>query len=373
MAYSPRLRAAVGAVRAALEAAGLGLQSPRFAEHGEHKPDADAPLVLVACSGGRDSMALAAVAGTVCASLGVRCGAIIVDHGLQTGSADVAEEAAGRCRSFGLGPVEVRRVEVADAAGEGLEAAAREARYAALIEAAHNLDAAAVLLAHTLDDQAETVLIGLLRSGGVDALAGMPARVERGGVPFLRPLLSLTRADTTGICDDLGLEYWDDPTNGPDIAPVSSEANGSVPLPRDYPLRSRIRHDLLPYINAFSGADVTQRLADGARLARDDKDYLDQAAARVARTVVRPGAADSEILSLDAKALAGEHPAIRRRVIAHALSSAGIAANARQVEAIDRLIVDWHGQGPVDLPSGHSANRKKHVIRVCQDGAHANR
>lgn len=367
MAYSPRLRAAVGAVRAALEAAGLGLQSPRFAEHGEHQPDADAPLVLVACSGGRDSMALAAVAGTVCASLGVRCGAIIVDHGLQAGSADVAEEAAGRCRSLGLGPVEVRRVEVADAAGEGLEAAAREARYAALIEAAHNLDAAAVLLAHTLDDQAETVLIGLLRSGGVDALAGMPARVERGGVPFLRPLLPLTRADTTGICDDLGLEYWNDPTNGPDIE------DGSALLPRDYPLRSRIRHDLLPYINAFSGADITQRLADGARLARNDKDYLDQAAASVARTAIRPGAADAEILRLDAKALAGEHPAIRRRVIAHALSSAGIVANARQVEAIDRLIVDWHGQGPVDLPSGHSANRKKHVIRVCQDGAHANR
>lgn len=373
MTYSPRLRAAVGAVRATLEAAGLGLQSPRFAEHGEHQPDADAPLVLVACSGGRDSMALAAVSGTVCASLGVHCGAVIVDHGLQDGSADVAKEAADRCRALGLEPVEVRCITVTDAAGEGMEAAAREARYAALVECAHDFDATAVLLAHTLDDQAETVLIGLLRSGGVDALAGMPARVERGGVPFLRPLLSLTRADTTGICADLGLEYWDDPTNGPDLASATNPVSGSAPLPRDYPLRSRIRHDLLPYLSAFSGADMTRHLADGASLAREDKDYLDQAAARVAQAVVRPGATDAEDLRFDAKALAGEHPAIRRRVIAHALSSAGIAASVRQVEAIDRLIVDWHGQGAVNLPSGHSANRKKHVIRVCQDGAHANR
>lgn len=88
-----------------------------------------------------------------------------------------------------------------------------------------------------MDDQAETVLIGLLRSRGVDALAGMPQVFTRSGATFARPLLTLTRAETTGICEDLGVEYWDDPTNGDAV-------DGE--LPNDYPLRSRVRHDLLP-------------------------------------------------------------------------------------------------------------------------------
>ena len=388
MAYSARLRKAVGAVRATLSAVELcDVQAPEFAQHGDHAVAADAPLVLVACSGGRDSMALAAVSHIVCTSMGVRCGAVIVDHGLQAGSERVAGEAADRCRALGLGPVIMRNATV-QARGEGLEAAARQARYDELCAAAHESGAIAVLLAHTMDDQAETVLIGLLRSRGVDALAGMPQVFTRSGVTFARPLLTLTRAETTGICEDLGVEYWDDPTNGDAV-------DGE--LPNDYPLRSRVRHDLLPAIERFAGFNVTRHFAESARLARMDKEYLDQRSDEVMGEAVAAvdWPASSAAVSTDApracvagdtndsshgiglmigvKRIAREPEAIRLRVIAHALSQAGVNASAAQIAAIDRLVVDWHGQGGVSLPRGYSANRKKHVIRVCQDGAHANR
>lgn len=388
MAYSARLRKAVGAVRATLSVVELcDVQAPEFAQHGDHAVAADAPLVLVACSGGRDSMALAAVSHIVCTSMGVRCGAVIVDHGLQAGSERVASEAADRCRALGLGPVIMRNATV-QARGEGLEAAARQARYDELCAAAHESGAIAVLLAHTMDDQAETVLIGLLRSRGVDALAGMPQVFTRSGATFARPLLTLTRAETTGICEDLGVEYWDDPTNGDAV-------DGE--LPNDYPLRSRVRHDLLPAIERFAGFNVTRHFAESARLARMDKEYLDQrsdevmgeavaavdwpaSSAAVSTDTPRACAADDTNdsghgigLMIGVKRIAREPEAIRLRVIAHALSQAGVNASAAQIAAIDRLVVDWHGQGGVSLPRGYSANRKKHVIRVCQDGAHANR
>ena len=388
MAYSARLRKAVGAVRATLSAVELcDVQAPEFAQHGDHAVAADAPLVLVACSGGRDSMALAAVSHIVCTSMGVRCGAVIVDHGLQAGSEQVVSEAADRCHALGLGPVIMRNATV-QARGEGLEAAARQARYDELCAAAHESGAIAVLLAHTMDDQAETVLIGLLRSRGVDALAGMPQVFTRSGATFARPLLTLTRAETTGICEDLGVEYWDDPTNGDAV-------DGE--LPNDYPLRSRVRHDLLPAIERFAGFNVARHFAESARLARMDKEYLDQrsdevmgeavtavdrpaSSAAVSTDTPRACAADDTNdsghgigLMIGVKRIAREPEAIRLRVIAHALSQAGVNASAAQIAAIDRLVVDWHGQGGVSLPRGYSANRKKHVIRVCQDGAHANR
>ena len=388
MAYSARLRKAVGAVRATLSAVELcDVQAPEFAQHGDHAVAADAPLVLVACSGGRDSMALAAVSHIVCTSMGVRCGVVIVDHGLQEGSEQVAGEAADRCRALGLGPVIVRNATV-QARGEGLEAAARQARYNELCAAARESGAIAVLLAHTMDDQAETVLIGLLRSRGVDALAGMPQVFTRSGVTFARPLLTLTRDETTGLCEDLGVEYWDDPTNGDAV-------DGE--LPDDYPLRSRVRHDLLPAIERFAGFNVTRHFAESAQLARMDKEYLDQrsdevmgeavtavdrpaSSAAVSTDTPRACAADDTNdsghgigLMIGVKRIAREPEAIRLRVIAHALSQAGVNASAAQIAAIDRLVVDWQGQGGVSLPRGYSANRKKHVIRVCQDGAHANR
>ncbi|MCI1219324.1 MAG: tRNA lysidine(34) synthetase TilS [Bifidobacterium sp.] len=409
MVYTQRLKTATGDVRLALERLGIRRQSARFSQHGEHEPSADAPLVLVACSGGRDSLALAALSHTVCGSLGLRCGAIVVDHGLQQGSALIARQAADRCAALGLAPVRIEAVHVEEQ-GQGLEAAARFARYTALAAAARRLGAAAVLLAHTKSDQAETVVIGLLRSGGLDALAGMPRSFVLQGMQFARPLLGITRAQTTGICRDLGLQWWDDPTNGDDVDrdddgignasdddsgedsgddnrktddanagiggdSKSEQSNASPVLPGDFPLRSRVRHDLIPYLERFTGADIIEHLASMAQLARDDKSYLDTQAAKLTALAVGKDDehAESRTLKLAVAMLANEHVAMRRRVIAHALSSLRITATSRHVEAIDRLISDWHGQGPISLPSGYTATRQKHVIRLCQDGGHANR
>ena len=130
--------------------------------------------VLVACSGGTDSVALAAALAFEAERAGIRAGAVVVDHALQPGSAQVAAQAAQRLSSLGLDPVDVVTVEVT-ASGDGPEAAAREARYAALEAAADRHRAVAVLLGHTRDDQAEQVLLGLARGSGTRSLAGMPA------------------------------------------------------------------------------------------------------------------------------------------------------------------------------------------------------
>lgn len=145
--------------------------------------------------------------------------------------------------------------------GQGIEAAAREARYAALVGTARRWHATAVLLAHTKDDQAESILIDLIRAAGTDAFAGMPQTQLFDDVLVLRPLLGITRAQTTRICEDEGLEYWDDPTNG-DAVPLETA------LPASYPLRSRVRHDLMPYLSAFArmrhGGSIGQNSADCA-------------------------------------------------------------------------------------------------------------
>ena len=368
MVYSAGLKTAIGSVRLSLQQAGITQASKEFATHGDHEPPPDAPLVLVACSGGRDSMALSAVSQIVCATLGVRCGAVIVDHGLQTGSQEVARQTAERCRTLELDPVRVVSVHVSASTQRklGTEAAARQARYEALTNTTGALGARAVLLAHTQDDQAESVLLALLRSRGLDALCGMPESFELHNgdhvVRFLRPLLGVNRATTTGICQDLGLEWWDDPTNADDV-------EAGVTLPRGYPLRSRVRHDLIPYLNEFTGSDVAPALARSVSLARRDRDYLDECARNVAQgaVTVRDDAA-----MIDVRALADQHAAIRSRVIVATLNMLSIPATSSQVEAIDRLIVHWHGQGKVMLPGNSCADRRGHVIHLCQDGSHAN-
>ena len=167
--------------------------------------------VLVACSGGPDSLALAAVAAYF-ARRGhvdghpVSVGAVVVDHQLQPGSAGVAAATAATLRDLGLSPVQIRTVDVAST-GMGPEAAARDARHAALEAAADDTGAGAILLGHTLDDQAEQVLLGLARGSGTRSLAGMrPARGR-----LLRPFLGLRRADTLEICEVEGLDPWHDP------------------------------------------------------------------------------------------------------------------------------------------------------------------
>jgi tRNA(Ile)-lysidine synthase len=220
-----------------------------------------APAVLVACSGGADSLALATAAGFVASRAGLRAGLVTVDHGLQEGSAERAKAVASWARSAGFDPVEVLSVDVSGRPG-GPEAAAREARYEALLAAARRLDAAAVLLGHTRDDQAETVLLALARGAGPRGLAGMPARRDVEGVALLRPLLGVSREQTRQACAELGLRPWDDPHNAdPAYA------------------RSRVRATALPALVAALGPDVVPNLARTAALVAADTAALDGLAA----------------------------------------------------------------------------------------------
>ncbi|MDT0165941.1 tRNA lysidine(34) synthetase TilS [Actinotalea sp. AC32] len=326
---------------------------------------ADVPagsLVLVACSGGADSLALAAATAFAAPRAGLRAGAVVVDHGLQPRSDVVAADAGRVCRSLGLDPVDVVRVEVGTAGGP--EAAARDARYAALDAAARRHAAQAVLLGHTLDDQAETVLLGLARGSGARSLAGMPAR--RGALR--RPLLDVPRTTTRAACEALGLEPWDDPTNGPADA-AGSGAHG----PRS-PLRSRVRHEVLPVLESVLGPGVRDALARTAQQLAEDADALDLAArdllaaaqarhddARDPGTARTGGAGRATDLAvLDVGVLAGAPAAVRRRALRAALVGAGVPAGAlhrSHVLAVDALVTDWRGQGAVALPGGRRAAR----------------
>jgi len=282
-------------------------------------------LVLAAVSGGADSLALAAALAWEAPKAGLRAGAVTVDHGLQPGSAERADAVADTCRRLGLTSVLVERVQVGRRGGP--EAAARAARYAALDAAANRLGATVVLLGHTLDDQAETVLLGLGRGSGARSLAGMAAVDGR----YLRPLLGVRRAQTEDACAATGLEPWRDPHN-------------------DDPgfTRARIRHEALPALEAALGPGVVEALARTADLLREDADALDQWAAAVAPD------------GLPVAGLAGLPVAVRRRVLRRAAIAAGAPAgalSARHVLAMDRLVVDWHGQGEVALPGGLVAAR----------------
>ena len=181
-------------------------------------------LVLVACSGGADSLALAAAVAFEAPRAGLTAGAVIVDHGLQQGSSAVAARAANQCRSLGLDPIEVATVQVASS-GSGPEARARDARYQAMDNVAERLGAVAVLLGHTRDDQAEQVLLGLARGSGARSLSGMPVRRGR----YLRPLLAVARATTVAACEAAGLMVWVDPHNSD---PAYARVRARALLPR---------------------------------------------------------------------------------------------------------------------------------------------
>ncbi|MEV7973538.1 tRNA lysidine(34) synthetase TilS [Cellulomonas sp. NPDC089187] len=301
----------------------------------------DGGLVLVACSGGADSLALAAATAFAVRAhgpLALRAGAVVVDHRMQPDSAAVAERAAAQCRTLGLDPVLVRTVTV-DGPG-GPEAAARDARYTALRAVAEEVGAAAVLLGHTRDDQAEGVLLGLARGSGGRSLSGMaPVR----GL-WRRPLLDLPRSDTEAACAAQGLDPWHDPTNAP--APDDLGA----------PLRSRVRTRVLPVLERELGPGVPAALARTAAALREDTDALDQLADLLAGQVIDP---DGRVRI---EPLAGQPAALRRRVLRIAVLRAGVPAAAltrTHLLAVDALLTDWHGQGAIPLPG------RVEVVRAC--------
>ena len=299
-------------------------------------------LVLVALSGGADSLALAAAAAFEAPRAGMRAGAVVIDHGLQRGSADVAERAAAAARDLGLDPVVVRRVEVGSAGGPA--AAARDARYAALESVAAEHDAAAVLVGHTLDDQAETVLLGLARGSGPGSLRGM-APVN--GL-WRRPLLGIHRAETAAACHHLGLEFWSDPHNDdPAFA------------------RVRVRESVLPLIELELGPGIAEALARTAEQLREDDDALDRMVEEVAEDLAEHIDAG---IALPAAALVANPPAIRHRLIrlaAHA--EFGVSLSRSQTLEVARLATHWHGQGEVHLP-GIRVDRQDGLIRFVAAG-----
>jgi tRNA(Ile)-lysidine synthase len=286
-------------------------------------------LVLVACSGGADSLALACAAAFVAPRLGLRCGAVTVDHGLQDGSAERAGEVVLLLRQRGLDPVESVAVVVGRTGGP--EAAARSARYEALDHFAGRLGARSVLLGHTRDDQAETVLLGLARGSGARSLAGMPASFGP-AARYRRPLLEIPRTLTEAACRAEGLTPWSDPHNADPLY-----------------TRSRIRHQLIPALADTLGPGMPEALARTARMLREDTEALDSWAEREMRAARHPEG------GLDARGLGRLPTAIRRRVIRLAALEAGAPAGtlaAVHIEAVDALVTGWRGQGPLQLPGG---------------------
>lgn len=290
-------------------------------------------LVLAALSGGPDSVALTAALAFVAPRLRLRAGAVSVDHGLQPGSAQRAREACALAAGLGCDPALAVTAAGAGPAGGrpgGPEAAARAARYAALAATAERHGAQVVLLGHTRDDQAETVLLGLARGSGARSLAGMAALAG----PYRRPLLGLPRRLTRAACAAQGLTVWDDPHNAdPAYA------------------RVRVRRDALPALEAALGPGVAAALARSAALLRDDADALDALAAEVL--------AGPSPLAVDT--LTGLPRAVRSRVLRSAALAAGVPAGALRaahVDALEALVTGWHGQGPVSLPGGRRALRR---------------
>ncbi len=280
-------------------------------------------LVLVACSGGADSLALADAARFEGAKRGLRVGAVVVDHGLQEGSDEVAATVGARLRALGLDPVLVVATWSMVFGGGSVEAVAREARYRELDTAAGRLGARLVLLGHTLDDQAEQVLLGLARGSGARSLAGMPPTRGR----HRRPLLGVTRDQTRAACTAEGLVPWDDPMNE-DLAFARVRARRSL---------ADLERDL--------GPGLAAALARSAGQLREDADHLD--------ALADAATADLGAGPWKAAALAALPRPVRTRVWRRLLTSAGAPASqvsSRHTDACDRLLTHWHGQGAVHAP-----------------------
>ncbi len=295
---------------------------------GRSAPPRPVQRIVVGVSGGADSLALAAGAAWCARRVeelaDLRVAAIVVDHGLQEVSAAVAARAAAQVESLGV-PAQVVQVEVTDR-GDGPEADARVARYRALLA---DRDAV-VLVGHTLDDQAETVLLGLARGSGTRSLAGMSERQGR----LLRPLLGVRRSETEAACREAGLDWWSDPHNAD---PAYS--------------RSRLRGALSTLSGAL-GPGLPEALARTAELCRADADLLDTLAARLLIEASQPdgGVAIVPLETADR--------ALRDRALLTWLRREGLAdISAGHVRAVAELITDWRGQAGVDVPGARIVRR----------------
>lgn len=272
----------------------------------------------IGLSGGPDSLAM--VAAAAAERKDVR--AVVVDHGLQPGSAEVAERAAAQAEHLGV-RAEVVRVEVAPG---NVEASARKARYAALVDAATRHHTPDLWVAHTADDQAETLLLGALRGNP----AGMAPAESLDGARLVRPFLSIRRADTVGACEELGLEPWLDPMN------------------KDTAYRRvAIRTTLIPQLSELLGGDAVPALAATADRIAADRQLLESL------TDLTP--------TTDCAELAADPAPVRRRRIAAWLLSNDVPVQGDQLNDIERLVIDWHGQGPISVDGAHVSRRGNHL------------
>ncbi|MDQ6686463.1 MAG: tRNA lysidine(34) synthetase TilS [Actinomycetota bacterium] len=288
--------------------------------------------VLVACSGGADSLALLTAAIFEARATGRSVVGVCVDHRLQDGSAAHTERVLAQMAGLGAGQAVAVSVSV-DPRGRGIEAAAREARYVALRQQAECFGSeAVVLLGHTLDDQAETVLQGLVRGSGGRSLAGMRAGFHR----FRRPLLAITRAQTEAACRALGVEFWEDPQNAD---------------PRF--LRSRVRHRVMPVLERELGPGIAAALARTGEMLLADMDALDsEASAFLEGGFDSPGLPVAELAKLP--------DAVRLRVLRSAALATGCPPGdlfRRHILAVDALVSHYHGQQRIELPGNLAAVR----------------
>jgi len=287
--------------------------------------------LLVACSGGADSLALAIAAVHQGRRAQLPVSAVVVDHGLQAGSAETAARARQQLIDLGIRDTVVCPVQVAGHGTAGPEGAAREARYAALKDEARRRGAT-VLLGHTRNDQAETVLLGIARGSGTRSLSGMAVRSGC----YLRPLLGVTRADTERVCAELGLDPWHDPHN---LDPAYA--------------RSRVRARVLPVLERELGPGIVDSLSRTAQLARDDADLLDQLAAQLLPVTEE----------LDCALLAEAPAALRRRAIRSWLTSRGAGeVTSGHALAVEQLVVAWHGQRALHLAGVQVARRQGRLV-----------
>jgi tRNA(Ile)-lysidine synthase len=327
MPQRPRLTPAIADVRRAVREAWM--------RHGVVSGD----RILVACSGGADSLALAAASVFEGSRIGVLVGAVIVEHGLQPETKVVAEATAKTLAELGASPVEVRAVKVAKTKAGGPEAAARTARYAALDAAADELGAKFVMLAHTLNDQAETVLLGLSRGSGNRSLNAMSEVNGR----YLRPLLGIERQTTVAFCEDSGLKAWHDPQN---------KDNKFA--------RVRARQNVMPVLESELGPGIAQALARTAEQLREDEAVLAPMAQDFFDRFVSLKATSIEIALAEFEAAP---LAIRHRVIAMALTVLQAPEFARvHIRAIDALVDEWHGQKPLSLPGVRVERTARHIV-----------
>jgi tRNA(Ile)-lysidine synthase len=291
--------------------------------------------VLVACSGGSDSLALLSATLFEGHKLGLRVIGATVDHGLQEQSAAVAASVVAQMAAMGADETVSARIHV-EGDGLGPEAAARQARYAVLDQLAERYAAGIVLLGHTRDDQAETVLLGLARGSGGRSLAGMRRAFDR----YRRPLLDVPRADTATACLVEGLAWWSDPHN---------EDPGYA--------RVRVRRRVLPVLEAELGPGVAATLARTADQLRADMDLLDDLAE----------AAYVELDGLPVAGLAEQPGPVRTRVLRLAALAAGAPASELTYEhvlALDALVTGWRGQRWIDLPGHLRAVRRDGRIHL---------